>query len=96
MSLRSGQYRKIVARRLSTNFREATAVIAVPFPDTLRPTELLVRNHFVGINASDINFTAGIYQPDVTPPFDCGFEALGEVVAVGTAVRPPFAPGRRW
>lgn len=80
-------FRKIVATKLSPNFREATSIVTVPFPKELRPTELLVRNVFAGINASDINFTAGIYQPDVQPPFDCGFEALGEVVEVGKAVK---------
>lgn len=79
-------YRKIIATKLSTNFREATTIAAVPFPPALPPTAVLVRNRFVGINASDINFTAGIYQPDVQPPFDCGFEAVGEVVATGAAV----------
>lgn len=79
-------FRKIIGTKLSTNFREATAIVEAPFPKELKPTELLVRNVYCGINASDINFSAGIYQPDVRPPFDCGFEALGEVVAVGTAV----------
>jgi hypothetical protein len=30
-----------------------------------------------GINASDINFTAGKYMKDARPPFDAGFEAVG-------------------
>lgn len=29
---------------------------------------------FVGINASDVNFTAGKYDPNAKLPFDCGFE----------------------
>jgi len=29
---------------------------------------------FVGINASDINQTAGKYDPTARPPFDVGFE----------------------
>ena len=28
----------------------------------------------MGINASDINYSAGRYDPTVKPPFDCGFE----------------------
>lgn len=29
---------------------------------------------YVGINASDINHSAGRYDPTVKPPFECGFE----------------------
>jgi len=41
----------------------------------------------VGINASDINYTAGRYRPGVKPPFDAGFESAGVVVAVGEDVK---------
>lgn len=34
-------------------------------------------NRFVGINASDINYTAGRYDPNKKPPFPVGFE-VGE------------------
>lgn len=46
-----------------------------------------MRNAFAGINASDINFTAGTYKKGVSPPFDCGFEAIGTVVMTGDAVK---------
>ena len=29
---------------------------------------------YVGINASDINYTAGRYDSSIKPPFDVGFE----------------------
>ncbi|CAI8015010.1 Prostaglandin reductase-3 [Geodia barretti] len=45
--------------------------------------ELLVRTSYAGINASDINWTAGRYLPGLQPPFDTGFEGLGKVVEVG-------------
>eukprot|EP00796_Vickermania_ingenoplastis_P004293 gene4293-3109_t len=80
-------FRKIVAHKLSVNFREATTIVAAPFPSSLPKNDILVKNKYVGINASDINFTAGIYQPDVKAPFDCGFEALGEVVSTGSHVK---------
>lgn len=80
-------FQKIVATKYSTSFREATTIIDVPYPMELKPSEVLVKNVYTGINASDINFTAGIYQPDVRPPFDCGFEAIGEVVDVGSGVK---------
>ena len=44
----------------------------------------------LGINASDINFTAGRYFPDpkkIKLPFDCGFESLGKVVYAGADVK---------
>ncbi|KAF8287769.1 putative oxidoreductase [Trypanosoma cruzi] len=75
--------RKIVAVRISSNFRSAVEIRNSPLPSVLKPTEIFVKNLFVGINASDVNFTAGRYKPDVKPPFECGFEALGEVVASG-------------
>ncbi|KAG8340743.1 Alcohol dehydrogenase GroES like domain [Trypanosoma vivax] len=86
------QYRKLVATSLSSNFRHATEIVSAAFPDKLKPTELLVKNYYVGINASDINFTAGRYKPDVQVPFDCGFEALGEIIAIGSNIK-HFAVG---
>ncbi|XP_010883690.2 prostaglandin reductase 3 isoform X2 [Esox lucius] len=38
---------------------------------------------FVGINASDINYSAGRYDPTLKPPFEVGFEGIGEVVGLG-------------
>ncbi|GET86922.1 oxidoreductase-like protein [Leishmania tarentolae] len=87
MAAAARTYRRIVARALSTDFRAVTCVVETPFPTALHPKAVLVKNKYVGINASDINFTAGIYQPDVQPPFACGFEAVGEVVDVGSSVK---------
>lgn len=44
---------------------------------------------FVGINASDINYTAGRYDPKLRPPFDVGFE-VRELLSSGanTSVYP--------
>ncbi|ESL08936.1 oxidoreductase [Trypanosoma rangeli SC58] len=78
---------KILATGLSSRFRNVVEIRAVPLPVVAKPTEILVKNLFVGINASDINFTAGRYKPDVKPPFECGFEALGEVLATGEKVK---------
>lgn len=36
--------------------------------------ERYVMFRFVGINASDINHSAGRYDPGRKPPIDCGFE----------------------
>jgi len=49
--------------------------------------EILVQVVYAGVNASDVNFTAGKYTPGVEPPFDAGFEALGRVIARGPGCR---------
>jgi NADPH:quinone reductase-like Zn-dependent oxidoreductase len=68
------QSRKIVCHKLSTNFRECTAIVPFEVP-ALKKGEVLVQTKYCGINASDINYTNGAYLPGVQPPFDCGFEA---------------------
>ncbi|CAH1796743.1 unnamed protein product [Owenia fusiformis] len=75
-------FRKWVVQKISNKFREAAEVVTVNTPQ-IGPSEVLVKNKYVGINASDINFTAGRYDPTAKPPFDAGFEAVGEVVARG-------------
>ena len=76
-------YRKLIATALSTNFREVVTVQSLPIPAP-SSGQVLVRNRFVGINATDINITAGRYSRDTSPPQDLGLESVGEVVAVGT------------
>ncbi|XP_036360169.1 prostaglandin reductase-3 isoform X2 [Octopus sinensis] len=76
-------FRKLVVNQLSKSFRDVVSIKEVQMPKPAAG-EVLVKNRFVGINASDINFTAGKYDPSVKPPFDCGFEALGEIVDIGS------------
>jgi hypothetical protein len=82
-----GKYRRIACHTLSTNFRESTHIVEELFPSTLAPNQVLIENHFLGINASDINFTNGRYGPTAKLPFPCGFECIGQVKAVGSRVR---------
>ncbi|CAK6954281.1 prostaglandin reductase 3-like [Scomber scombrus] len=84
--------KKLVVTKLSPNFREAASIqtVAVPTPGD---KDLLVRNRFVGINASDINYTAGRYDPSVKPPFDAGFEGIGEVVGLGLSASSRYTVG---
>ncbi|XP_074510856.1 prostaglandin reductase 3-like [Sebastes fasciatus] len=84
--------RKLVVNKLSPDFREAASIqtVAVPTPGD---AELLVRNRFVGINASDINYSAGRYDPSVKPPFDAGFEGIGEVVGLGLSASSRYTVG---
>ncbi|OWF50555.1 prostaglandin reductase-3-like [Mizuhopecten yessoensis] len=77
--------RTLIATKISPKFREITKIVEAPLKE-LKPGEVLVKNRFVGINASDINYTAGRYDPSIKPPFVCGMEGLGEVVRVGSGV----------
>ncbi|XP_053384072.1 prostaglandin reductase-3-like [Mercenaria mercenaria] len=74
--------RKLVATRASPKFREVVSIVTEPTPKP-GDGEVLVKNRFVGINASDINFTAARYNPDAKFPMEIGFEAVAEVVAAG-------------
>ncbi|KAL9553930.1 hypothetical protein MBANPS3_003046 [Mucor bainieri] len=82
-------FRKLQAFEVGNDFNKVTKVVSVNYKDliqNIKPSSVVVKNFYVGINASDINFTNGKYIPDIKPPFDVGFEALGEIVAVGTNV----------
>lgn len=84
-------YRKVVAARLTNNFREAAQIVEVPILEPA-PDEILVRNLYAGVNATDVNISAGLYHPGKQPPLDLGAEAAGEIVAVGSDVT-TFKPG---
>lgn len=77
--------RKLIATELTPDFRQSADLVEEEI-DGPGPGEVLVRNHVAGVNASDVNMTAGRYQPGVPPPFDLGFEAAGVVEAVGEGV----------
>jgi NADPH-dependent curcumin reductase CurA len=78
-------YRKWVATRLSTDFREAAELVERPLA-LPAPGEALFRMRYVAINASDVLKTHGFYG-DTELPFDLGLEGVGECVAVG-----PYVP----
>jgi len=90
------QAAKLVKRPLfpPTTPSAAAAAAANVVVDDLKPTEILVKNSFVGINASDINWTAGRYDPNAKPPFDLGFEGLGQIVARGSNVSSKIQDGQ--
>ncbi|WP_022834733.1 zinc-binding dehydrogenase [Salisaeta longa] len=79
-------YEKWVATSFSTDFRAAAERVEEPLPD-LGPHDVLVRNRYAGVNATDVNITAGRYTPGVRPPIDLGAEAVGIVEATGAKVR---------
>jgi NADPH-dependent curcumin reductase CurA len=80
-------FEKLVCTELSPDFRRVTKIERVPLPTKIPPKQVLVRNIWTGINASDVNWTAGKYVPGMQPPFDCGFEAIGQIIQVGSAVK---------
>ncbi|KAM8967629.1 prostaglandin reductase 3 [Pelodytes ibericus] len=86
--------KKLVVTELSPNFKKAVTLIPstpVPVPGD---GDLLIRNRFVGVNASDINYSSGRYDSTVKPPFDVGFEGIGEVVAMGLSASKMYTIGQ--
>ncbi|XP_076837502.1 prostaglandin reductase 3-like [Brachyhypopomus gauderio] len=84
--------KKLVVTKISHNFRDAVSLNTVPVP-TPGDRDLLIRNRYVGINASDINYSAARYDPSVTPPFDVGFEGVGTVVGLGLSASARYTVG---
>ncbi|KAG4065564.1 hypothetical protein HA402_004155 [Bradysia odoriphaga] len=78
-------FKKLQVTKVTTDFRKATSIFELPIP-TPASGQVLVKNHFSGVNATDINITAARYFTDGKVPFDIGFESLGVVEAVGANV----------
>lgn len=80
----SGTYKKLVAKQFNADFRSAIAIEELPIP-TPNADEILIRNTYAGINAGfDTLLCQGnVPYVNLTPPFDLGVEAVGEVVAIG-------------
>lgn len=51
--------RVVEVQRLSTDFRAATRVVQRALPASLPPGSVLIRRLFAGVNASDVNYSAG-------------------------------------
>lgn len=89
-----------VLHRLSSDFRAATRIVDEALGEP-QPGEVLVRRAYAGINASDVNFTAGRYfgspeQSQKLLPFHAGFESVGVVAALGKDVKgKPFPANLR-
>jgi NADPH-dependent curcumin reductase CurA len=81
-------YKKLIAKQFATDFKAAVEIVEVPIP---KPTanEILICNKFAGINSGfDTLLCQGkVPYVNLTPPFDLGVEAVGEVVAVGNNIR---------
>lgn len=59
-------FKKLVCTELTNNFRKAVQQQTVRIAQTdVKPTDVIVRNKYVGVNASDINVTAGEYAASI-------------------------------
>ena len=87
------EFHKIVIQRLGASFRECTEIVAGQLPEPGQG-ELLVRNHFAGINGvyDQMMCLDRVDHTRVVPPADTGVEAVGIVAACGPGVA-EFAPG---
>ena len=75
----------VMVHTLSTNFQAATTIIQEPMPQ-ISGNKVLVTRCFAGVNASDVNYTAGRYfgkRAESMLPFPAGLESVGYVSAVG-------------
>lgn len=81
----SETYKKLVATTFSTDFREAAEVVEDDIPEPAS-NEVVVKNKYAAVNATDVNITAGRYDPDAELPLDLGVEAAGVVVETGADV----------
>ncbi|GMF22513.1 unnamed protein product [Phytophthora fragariaefolia] len=79
-------FKSVQVHTKSKDFRAATHIVDVDQVPAPAAGNVVVRNRFLGINATDINLTAGAYTGTLPPPFGCGLEAAGLVSAVGEGV----------
>lgn len=81
------RYRRLVLQRFGESFADATEIVesALVGPG---PGELLVRNHWAGVNGvfDDRLARNRVEYLDIQPPCDIGIECVGEVVAIGEGV----------
>lgn len=78
-------YRKLTAVRHSKDFRAAVEIQTVPL-EPPKAGEVVLKNLFAGVNASDVMMAAGQYLLPTPLPCDMGAEALAQVAAVGEGV----------
>jgi NADPH-dependent curcumin reductase CurA len=80
-------YRKLIAKQFDRDFASAIEIVEVPMPEPAA-NQLLIQNKFAGINSGfDTILCQGkVPYINLTPPFDLGVEAVGEVVAVGSEI----------
>ncbi|MGA9380043.1 MAG: alcohol dehydrogenase, partial [Phormidium sp.] len=79
------KYRKLIAKNLSNDFKTSIAIVEADIPK-LSANQILIRNKYAGINAGfdTLSCRGEVPYVNLTPPFDLGVEAVGEIVAVGS------------
>ncbi|MFB2880509.1 zinc-binding dehydrogenase [Floridanema aerugineum] len=82
------KYRKLIAKNLSKDFKFAVEIVEADIPN-LSANQILIRNKYAGINAGfdTLSCRGEVPYINLTPPFDLGVEAVGEIVAVGSEVK---------
>ncbi|PSB00645.1 zinc-binding dehydrogenase [Merismopedia glauca] len=80
-------YKKLIAKQFDRDFQSAVEIVELLIPKPAA-NEILIQNRFAGINSGfDTLLCQGkVPYVNLTPPFDLGVEAVGEVVAVGDDV----------
>lgn len=89
-------YSKLQVTTVTPDFRRAVEVKSAVLK---KPSgkQLVLRTLWAGVNASDVNWSAGRYMPiqaGMKPPFNCGFESVCEVIEVGANIGDRFQPGQ--
>ncbi|MGB7341792.1 MAG: zinc-binding dehydrogenase [Phototrophicaceae bacterium] len=79
-------YKKIIVTQRGKDPHQCLKVVEVPLSQP-HTHDILVKNHYAGVNALDIGRMMGLDVHHPTPPFDFGIEAVGEVMAVGQRVK---------
>lgn len=84
------EFRKLIVHKLSNRFRDATKIVSVPL-GAVKDGHVLVKIIYAGVNASDVNYSAGLYfgsqeKAASKLPFDAGFEGVGILAAMGKGV----------
>jgi hypothetical protein len=84
----SKTYKKLIAKQFAQDFKSAIEIIELPIPEPA-PDEIVIRNKFAGVNAGfdTLVCQGNVSYVNLTPPFDLGVEAVGEVVAIGDNVK---------
>lgn len=82
------KYRKLIAKSFSNDFKTSIAIVEADIPQ-LSANQILIQNKYAGINAGfdTLSCRGEVPYVNLTPPFDLGVEAVGQIVAVGSDVK---------
>ncbi|MEO1644830.1 MAG: alcohol dehydrogenase catalytic domain-containing protein [Chloroflexota bacterium] len=79
-------FKKVVIRQTGRNPHTCLAVIDDAPLKTPSAHDVLIRNHYAGVNSMDIGRMLGVDGWQQALPMDFGIETIGEVVAIGKEV----------